>query len=161
MADLSQPSDIKSYFSNLVTLHSELSHFASGNYEALAQSFKDDSADDEYTLYLEWPQKRYRDQDGAVDAKLITYISVLTPINKKTFAEQDAAIDKCMEIMNDILIRMRNELFYAGYRFSINDVGTVDPVKHYMIANCFGCRVPIELGDWIPVSRDAAKWSDL
>lgn len=162
MADLNKPSQIKAYFQTIVARHTELAHFCYGNITRLQQLFKQTMTEDEYVLYLEWPQKRYRDNSGTVDAQLNPSISVLKSCNKENYAAQDAAIEKCMEILDDIIIRMRKEVHLNGHIFKISDMQQpVDPVTTYMIDNCFGCRVPIYLGDWVSVTPNPAKWSDL
>lgn len=162
MADLNQPSDIKAYFRDtIVANHTEIKHFCNGHINNLVKLFKDIAKEGEYVLYLEWPQKRYRDNDGSIEAKLRPKLSILRAMNKEDYEAQDTAIDKCMEILNDVIIRMRSEVFYDGFLFSINDLSVVDPVYHYMIENCVGCRVEIPLGDWVSLTKDVSKWTDL
>lgn len=162
MADLNQPGHIKAYFRDtIVANHIELSHFYSGKMDRLAQAFKNTIKTGEYVMFLEWPVKRYRDEGGSITAKMQPAMSILAAINKKNDSDQDTALEKCFEIIDDIIIRMRQETFDNGHIFRIQDITQVDPVYNYMIDNCIGCRMEFQIGDWVAVGMNNAKWSDL
>jgi hypothetical protein len=161
MADLSTPTQVKEYFETVIVAnHIELAHFAYGSHQRLEKVFSKAAKKDEYVLYLEWPEKRYADQDGSITARLQPHIGVYRAVNKENDARQDLVIDKCYEILDDIIIRMRSEIFLQGNVFSINDIGTIQPVYHMMIDNAFGCRVQMAVGDWISTQVNTGKWSD-
>lgn len=161
MADLNQPEDIKVYFRDTIAAnHVEISHFYWGHVARLQQGFKGTVKKGEYVLYVEWPQKRYRDNDGSVVARLAPSLSVLRAINKDDYDAQDIAIEKCFEILNDIIMRMRREIFDHGFVFSINDINQIDPVYHYMIDNCIGCRMDFQIGDWVALGLNNSKWEE-
>jgi len=161
MADLNQPTDIKNYFATIQARHVEIDHFIYGSVNKLEQKFGNTVLAKECVLHVEWPQKQYRDNGGSVSTRLYTTLYVLKNINKGDYDLQDETIEKTSEILNDIIMRMRRELFDNGHIFDINDLGEVDPVYHYKIHNCYGVRVSFPLGDWVPVARDASKWTDL
>ncbi|CAN0035307.1 unnamed protein product, partial [Chrysoparadoxa australica] len=150
------------YFEDTIAAnHVEISHFYWGHVARLQQGFKTTVHKDEYVLYVEWPQKRYRDNDGSIAARLAPSLSVLRAINKDDYDAQDLAIEKCFEILNDIIMRMRRELFDMSFIFSINDINQIDPVYHYMIDNCIGVRMDFQMGDWVALGLDNDKWDDL
>lgn len=161
MPDFNLPNDIKTYFSDtIVANHVELAHFAYGSHTRLMKLFKTTATKDDFILYLEWPEKRYRDNDGAIEAQLQPHMGIYKAVNKEDDATQDDVIDKCYEILDDILIRMRTELFASGFIFSINDLGTIQPVYHMLIDNAFGCRVQMPMGDWVATGLKVNKWMD-
>lgn len=162
MADFNQPSDLVAYFRDtIVALHSELSVFIYGDHEQLQAAMKKSIEKDDYILFLEWPEKRYDDDGGSIVARLEPSISILKAINKQDFAAQNNTIDKCYEILNDVIIRMRQEKFEDGHIFRIAEMGRVKPVYHMLIDNAFGVRVQIPMGDWVSTGNDVSKWSDL
>lgn len=161
MANLNKSSELKAYFETIKTRHEEISHFIYGSFEKLHQEYHSTIKKTEYALFVEWPQKQYSDQGGSVSVRLRQSISIVTNVNKDKYADQDTAVDKCQEILNDIIIRMRKEFFDNGWIFDINELGLADPIYALGIDNCVGVRVTFPVGDWVTTANDASKWSDL
>jgi len=162
MADFNKPSDLKTYFEDtIVRNHLDLAHFVYGDHSQLQNLFHRTAKKDEYILFLEWPEKRYQDDGGSVSNRMEPFISVLKAVNKEDFTAQNETIDKCYEILEDVIMRMRSEVFENGHIFRISEMGRIQPVYHMMIDNAFGVRVQVPMGDWVSTQKDTGKWHDL
>lgn len=157
---LENTSQLKTYIQSLVSRNIDISHFINGNLKRLQEFFKD-VAENETVLYMEWPSLKPREREGSIDHKLVTGLAILRSVAQDDYDAQDLAISQCMEIAEQIMLRMRRDQHIEQHFYSINDIPSIDPVSLYMVDNCFGCRFEIQPGDWISTAVNTSKWTDL
>lgn len=157
---LTSPDNLKDALQHYADNHSSISHFVYGKYAELATYLKD-VQENEYTLFCPFPSVTPRDRSGSLDFRFIANVALFVPCQKDDFASEEAAVNTALGVIQQLLIRMRQDANNNGWSFSINDVSQMDPVLDYSLQNSAGFQFTLYFGDFYATKVNTAHWADL
>ncbi len=158
--NISTTNELKEALQHYVTNHAGITHFVFGKYAELAKTLQDVKKD-EYTLFCPFPSVSPRDRSGSLDFRFISNIALFVPCKKNDFDSEEAALNTALSVLQQLIIRIRQDANDYGWSFTINDINQLDPVLDYSLNNAAGYQFPLYFGDFYSVKVDTNDWSDL
>lgn len=147
------------YFRQLAAAHAQLKgsfmHGAAGRIIAGSRS------ENTYPLlWLETPTLALSDKDGTAPfGKRSSAVVVLQSVSRDDYAEQDAGWASTEAIALDILSRLRKEYRERKIDLASLDGTLLEAVATLSVANEIGWRFEFTLGDYVPLTYDATRWT--
>jgi hypothetical protein len=147
------------YFRQLATAHAQLKgsfiHGAAGRIIAGSRS------ENTYPLlWLETPTLALSDKDGTAPfGKRTSAVVILQSVAKDDYAEQDAGWASTEAIALDILSHLRRETQARRLSLDSLDGTLLEAVATLSVANEIGWRFEFTLGDYVPLTYDATRWT--
>ncbi|MGI4762504.1 MAG: hypothetical protein ACRYF0_17465 [Janthinobacterium lividum] len=149
--------DFIAYFRQLASEHVELKDFVLGPTQRIIAGSRQELT---YPLlWLELPSLSLADKDGTAPLGQRHAALIVLDSASADYADQDAKWASTEAIALDVLSRMRKHYKERKFVSFVLDGTVLEAVSTLTVAGELGWRFEFSLGDYVPVTYNATRWT--